>query len=134
MSLVQTGGRIGVVGLIHKILASIRKVGLLVVLDMAYSCKTFRLIGIYAPYARKILSDYYWHLENFLMTSKTLAILGHYNAILDARLDSSGSTDRYVNSRLNDLFMHFQLVDLYRIGHTSVPVWTWINGDRRFKV
>ncbi|XP_014775867.1 uncharacterized protein LOC106873154 [Octopus bimaculoides] len=107
--------------------------GGLVVLDVTYSGKAFRLIRIYAPCARGLQTDFYRRLENFLVTSKTLVVLGDYNAIVDAHIDSVGSSDRKVNSRFVDLLKKFQLADGYRPDHPNVPEWTWVNGDSRFK-
>lgn len=44
--------------------------GRLVVRDMTYNTKAFRLIGIYAPFTRRQQGNFYRHLENISEASK----------------------------------------------------------------
>lgn len=45
--------------------------------------KGFRLIGIYAPSCNNRFSDFFRSLERFLVTSKTIFMLGYLNIVLD---------------------------------------------------
>lgn len=58
---------------------------------MNYNCKSFRLVGDYAPQRRLILNDSSGPLETFLVIPKTLVDLGTLNAILEAHMDRVGS-------------------------------------------
>lgn len=99
----------------------------LVILDITLWGKTFKLIGIYASSTEGKRNYFYSHLENVLVTSKALVMLGHLNAILDARQDSVGSNCKYSNSRYVDLLKRFKLADRCRLDSPSVPKWTWSN-------
>lgn len=66
------------------------------------------------------------------MTSNILRVLGNLNTVLDARHDSNGSVNRNYLSYHNGLFKRFQLADRYRVGHSDVPVWTWMKGTGQF--
>lgn len=73
MSPVQTGGQGCIVALLQESLALqpssifVDLEGELVVLDVTYNSKVFKLIRIYA---RKLQSNFYRHLEKFLVTFK----------------------------------------------------------------
>lgn len=89
---------------------------------VTYSSKACRLTGIYSPSAQSQQTDFYRPLENFLVASKTLVMLGDYNVILDARLDRDGSAGRRFNSCFIDLLKCSQLAARYRLEHPSLPV------------
>lgn len=63
------------------------------------------------------------------MTSKTLVLLGYFNAILDAHEGNVVSTERKENLRLEGMLKHFQLANYYRLDYPNIAVWTWTNGD-----
>uniref|UniRef100_A0A0L8H7G3 exodeoxyribonuclease III n=1 Tax=Octopus bimaculoides TaxID=37653 RepID=A0A0L8H7G3_OCTBM len=56
--------------------------GRLVVLDVTHESKqSFRLVAAYAPNGQR-QSDFFRNLEYFLLTSKTIVLLGDFNTIL----------------------------------------------------
>lgn len=74
-----------------------------VVLDLTFNNKTVRLTGIYAPCLSGKRNELYRRLEEFLVISKTIVILGYFNAILNTRLGIVGSPGRRYNPHLRDL-------------------------------
>ncbi|WP_347046864.1 hypothetical protein, partial [Escherichia coli] len=53
----------------------------------------FRLVAVYAP-TGTVQPDFFRRLEAFLGTSRSLVLVGDWNAILDARVDWVGLAQR----------------------------------------
>lgn len=68
-------------------------------------------------------------LESFLVVSKTLFLLGDFNTIFDAQIDSIGLTDRRGKPHLMRLLESYSLVDPYRLVEPTIPQWTWASND-----
>lgn len=124
----QTEDKGGVVVLIQKKLAMqtctifVDLEGDLVNLDLTFSGRTFRLIGIYMPCLLGKQNEFYQHLENFLVRSMTIVMSGNFNAILDSCLYNIGSTGRKCNSHLINLLKWFRLADRFRLENLRVPM------------
>ena len=87
----------------------------------------FRLVAVYAPTGAG-RPEFFRRLEVFLGTSRSLVLVGDWNAILDARLDAAGLTDRRGGCKsLAHLLRRFHLSDRYRLDFPNAPMWTWTN-------
>ena len=107
--------------------------GRFVVADFTSCYHEFRVLCVYAPNQYLVRRGFFEDLFCFSNVAIPVFLLGDFNSVFDRALDRSSShidfAARDTSDKLGDLFLEFNVIDIWRSLHLVSKSFTWTRPD-----